>query len=469
MSLAVSARCLRRTATSAPQAASSTSSLSRVHRRYSYAALKTRPQTQPARRQDVPISAPHAYVRSTAPARVPGEPESAPLREKRRKSEEGERPRRATTAEVGEVGIFSEHLNGLFSPLKFPPELSARILTHASHPAAFHGHNAQFAFIGRRVLESYLLLLLTSSPNLKPTHDLQEIVSRVLNTYFLGEHIGSKWGMGRIMRWTPTVPASVLTPEGIESADKSKLVRDIGLFKVQGDAVTAVIGGIFQQFGASVAHRVFHTRVLPRLLLPNGGLPAVFHADANMACARLGGASGQLLLDVTTNSINERERDVIRRAFNKFKSNTMFSGWTRSLHEISIFHHPTSPPSVKALGMLRSALSAPYPDKGSEPLKFNLEVIEGAPTADQLNTILSFLPAKDDSAPSAASVFLSAHPTSPSSGDIDSISRLGRDRPNALKWPIVVDWNAGTASVGDVGGVTRILEELRKKRDVTAS
>lgn len=44
--------------------------------------------------------------------------------------------------------IFAEHLNGLFQPLKFPQELSARVLTHASHPAAFHGHNAQFSFIG---------------------------------------------------------------------------------------------------------------------------------------------------------------------------------------------------------------------------------------------------------------------------------------------------------------------------------
>lgn len=191
--------------------------------------------------------------------------------------------------------IFSEHLNGLFPPLKFPLELSARVLTHASHPAAFHGHNAQFAFIGRRVLESYLLLLLASSPNLKPSHDLQDIVSRVLNTYFLGEHIGSKWGLGRVMRWTPTVAASMLLDEA--RADKTKLLKDVGLYKVQGDAATAVVGAIFQQFGASVAHRVFHTRVLPRLLLPHGGLPACFHQDAHDACVRLGGAHGDLVLD----------------------------------------------------------------------------------------------------------------------------------------------------------------------------
>ncbi|KAJ7057778.1 thioredoxin-like protein [Mycena amicta] len=147
----------------------------------------------------------------------------------------------------------------------------------------------------------------------------------------------------------------------------------------------------------------------------------------------------------------------------------MFSGWTRTLHEISIFHNATSPPSVKALGMLRSALSAPYPaGKGSAPLQFNLEVVENTPTADQLKTILSFLPSKGDSAPAAASVFLSAHPSSVGSSDaasLDSVSRLGRDRPSAFKWPVLVDWNAGTASVGDVEGVTSILEQLRQKRD----
>ncbi|KAJ6590461.1 ribonuclease-III-like-domain-containing protein, partial [Mycena vulgaris] len=189
---------------------------------------------------------------------------------------------------------FSEHLNGLFSPLKFPLELSARILTHASHPAAMHGHNAQFSFIGRRVLESYLLMLLASSPHLKPSHDLQEIVSRVLNTYFLGDHIGTKWGMGRVMRWTPTIATSMLNDE---ARDKTKLLKDVGLYKVQGDAVAAVMGGIFQQFGGSIAHRVFHTRVLPRLLLPAGGLPLCFHADALEACTRLGGAQGDLVLD----------------------------------------------------------------------------------------------------------------------------------------------------------------------------
>ena len=43
---------------------------------------------------------------------------------------------------------FEEHLNGLFAPLKFPPELARRIMTHGSHPKAVAGHNAGFTFMG---------------------------------------------------------------------------------------------------------------------------------------------------------------------------------------------------------------------------------------------------------------------------------------------------------------------------------
>jgi hypothetical protein len=46
-----------------------------------------------------------------------------------------------------------------------------------------------------------------------------------------------------------------------------------------------------------------------------------------------------------------------------------------------------------------------------------------------------------------------------------TIANLGRDKPNTFKWPVVVDWNAGKASVGDVDGVMGILEHIRQKRD----
>ncbi|KAJ7259659.1 hypothetical protein C8J57DRAFT_1338876 [Mycena rebaudengoi] len=151
----------------------------------------------------------------------------------------------------------------------------------------------------------------------------------------------------------------------------------------------------------------------------------------------------------------------------------MFSGFTRSLPEISIFHHPASPPSVKALGLLRSALSASYPPRtaGAPPLTFNLEIVEGPPTPDQLTTILSYLPSKHPSSSSespALDVFLSAHPAGATAGDVKSaagVARLGQSNPNALKWPVVVDWHAGRAAVGDLEGVKGILEMIRKKRD----
>ncbi|KAJ7151714.1 hypothetical protein C8R46DRAFT_491239 [Mycena filopes] len=128
----------------------------------------------------------------------------------------------------------------------------------------------------------------------------------------------------------------------------------------------------------------------------------------------------------------------------------LFSGWTRTLHEISIFHHAASPPSVKALEILRSALSAPYPPgKGSAPLQFNLEVVEGPPNSDQLRTIMSYLPSKNagSSSPSAASTFLSAHPSTASSdgANLTMVESLAREKPNTFKWPVVVDWNAGKA------------------------
>ena len=43
---------------------------------------------------------------------------------------------------------FVDHLDGLFQPLQFPPELSRRLLTHGSHKDAARGHNARFSFIG---------------------------------------------------------------------------------------------------------------------------------------------------------------------------------------------------------------------------------------------------------------------------------------------------------------------------------
>jgi len=45
------------------------------------------------------------------------------------------------------------------------------------------------------------------------------------------------------------------------------------------------------------------------------------------------------------------------------------------------------------------------------------------------------------------------------------VVKLGNKNPNSLKWPIVVDWTGGRASIGDVEGVKAILEAIRKERD----
>ncbi len=123
--------------------------------------------------------------------------------------------------------------------------------------------------------------------------------------------------------------------------------------------------------------------------------------------------------------------------------------------------------------MLRAALSAPYPpgSASNSPLNFNLEVIENAPpTADQIRTILGYLPrVRDMDDPHHVAALISSHPSAPSLPDRphspEGLVRLAENSPLALKWPIVVDWSSGRATAGDSEGVKDILEYQRKKRD----
>lgn len=123
--------------------------------------------------------------------------------------------------------------------------------------------------------------------------------------------------------------------------------------------------------------------------------------------------------------------------------------------------------------MLRAAASSPYPPgvPSASPLKFNLEVIENTPpTADQIRTILGYLPRLSDvDDPHHVSALISSHPSAPSLPDRphapEGLVRLAQKSPLAIKWPIVVDWTNGRASAGDSEGVKDILEYMRKKRD----
>jgi len=87
-----------------------------------------------------------------------------------------------------------------------------------------------------------------------------------------------------------------------------------------------------------------------------------------------------------------------------------------------------------------------------------LDVVENAPNADQLKTIMGYLKSTNP-----AMAFLSAHPAAQviqGGQDLKQVAELAQSNANALKWPVVVDWEGGRASVGDVEGVRRLLDEL---------
>lgn len=170
------------------------------------------------------------------------------------------------TSYDGGATRLANHLDSIFSPLKFPPELANRVLTHSSHRDAAASNNARLSFIGtlpmdpyapptyiyitgRRVLNSYLMLFLHSAPSLQTTHEYELIAERALNTYVLGEHVAPKWELGRVLKWSPVkADPEVDNAEGDFSKLSTKVSRTVGLYKVQGSAVEAVVGGIYHQF-----------------------------------------------------------------------------------------------------------------------------------------------------------------------------------------------------------------------------
>ncbi|KIJ63789.1 hypothetical protein HYDPIDRAFT_112748 [Hydnomerulius pinastri MD-312] len=272
------------------------------------------PRTQPVRKRDIHIKsrARHDFRQST---KVTG----SQWRQTHSEASSEAAPSGSTTGNYGSPHAtesnfsFAEdgarmaaHLNSVFHSLEFPPELAQRVLTHGSHKAAIHGHNARLGFVGRRALESYFLLFIHGVPQTRSHHDYDVLVSRALNTYILGEHVALQWSLGRVLRWVPTVSQETLRTAQQQRPDAELeealaanpgIVRSVGLYKVLGEAVQAVVGGVYHQFGGSVAHRLFHTRILPHILLPEsaGGVPAEFHAKALSICESMGGMEGDLL------------------------------------------------------------------------------------------------------------------------------------------------------------------------------
>lgn len=115
---------------------------------------------------------------------------------------------------------------------------------------------------------------------------------------------------------------------------------------------------------------------------------------------------------------------------------------------------------MKALGLLRKAVSEPYPAPPHPALKFELSVVEGrAPTSDQFETMQRFYR-------KPYSAFLSAHSSAAGEEvDAERLHTLASKTPSALKWPLVVHWDAGKIAVGNVQDVQAILDDIKAKQD----
>ena len=155
-----------------------------------------------------------------------------------------------------------DKLAQLFPTLVFPPEVAQRIITHASWNKGLQGHNGRFIFIGRRVLRVYAMLFLTSHAGSEQhdSYNFDAICDKLLDTYVLGEHVGSAWELQSVMRWTPAIADKRLLKDKAIRAERNKnrlvsreigegiTLRSSGLYKVRGATVEAVMGGIYHQF-----------------------------------------------------------------------------------------------------------------------------------------------------------------------------------------------------------------------------
>ncbi|KAH9925018.1 uncharacterized protein BXZ73DRAFT_91179 [Epithele typhae] len=230
-------------------------------------------------------AAPHATESTYDPALVPG-------------------PLKSPEQFAQEDAMQAKHLEELFHPLRFSPDVASRILTHASHPDAKRRHNGRLNFVGRRVLQAYLLMFMDSAPSRQPNHNFAEIMENALNSYALGEHVAPHWDVGKVLKWRPMNVGNLSKPLGPGAevpapfADLRNVnARGVGMYKVYGATVEAVMGGVFHQFGGSVSHRIFHTRLLPHLCIKGrlAGLHGAYHEHAMEICERMGGPKGPLL------------------------------------------------------------------------------------------------------------------------------------------------------------------------------
>jgi len=281
---------------------------------------RTKSAIRPPRRQDDYPNPRASYTSSPAPAPPPKTPNF-------------------TDAES------ATFLQTLFQPIlpanqPIPAEVAARIVTHASWNKGRDGHNGRLIFLGRRVLNAYLMMFLSTTPrNCQTTSrdrhksskkanassllgelefDLSRVSEPLMDTYILGEYVGAPWELQKIMRWTPVLPLSAAPTA---STPTSAALRSSGLYKVRGVCVEAAIGGIYHHFGGTIAHRIFHSHVLPHLAKENLGFPAQLIGEVQRLQQILLGDSSQSIASPERESDERSSREDLRSEMTFMVSN----------------------------------------------------------------------------------------------------------------------------------------------------
>ncbi|KAF2434732.1 hypothetical protein EJ08DRAFT_724013 [Tothia fuscella] len=109
---------------------------------------------------------------------------------------------------------------------------------------------------------------------------------------------------------------------------------------------------------------------------------------------------------------------------------------------LTVFHKPNNAASNRVVTYLKQ-ISANAKETGTkdqanqEHVEFNLDVQEGPPTGDQLNSLLEYVGSKN-----AGKLIVGARDTS------DALAKLKEDA-ELFQRPVVVDWHQGKVAIGD--------------------
>ncbi|KAJ2902302.1 54S ribosomal protein L3 mitochondrial [Coemansia aciculifera] len=125
--------------------------------------------------------------------------------------------------------------------------LMEQVCTHKSYGQGRVAHNERLEWIGKRVLNLYVgEHLLATYPNLSP-EALQDVQHASFGMSSLAE-VGRHFGMQAAMRWEPV----------------SRDAPGVGLTKVLGKAVQALVGAVYQRQGAAAARAFIAQHMLSR-------------------------------------------------------------------------------------------------------------------------------------------------------------------------------------------------------------